>query len=94
MLMAEPWEPGTFWNVNLPHPAPGSAEPEIIHCPLDAAPLPLSYRIEGDIATYTGDYQARARRPGADIAVCFGGQIAVTRIRLLDPTAEPPLGAL
>jgi 5'-nucleotidase len=88
MLMAEPWEPGTFWNVNLPHPAPASAEPEIILCPLDAAPLPLNYRIEGDMITYTGDYQGRARRPGADVAVCFGGQIAVTRIRLLDPAGE------
>ena len=45
-LMAQPCEPGTFWNVNLPHPAPGSEEPEIILCPLDASPLPLDYRIE------------------------------------------------
>ncbi|HMF35223.1 MAG TPA: 5'/3'-nucleotidase SurE [Isosphaeraceae bacterium] len=93
MLMAEPWEAGTFWNVNLPHPAPGSAEPEIILCPLDASPLPLNYRIEGGMATYTGDYQGRTRRPGADVAVCFGGQIAVTQIRLLDPPGESVPGA-
>ncbi len=92
-LMAEPCEPGTFWNVNLPHPAPGSAEPEIILCPLDASPLPLDYRIEAGMATYTGDYQSRTRRPGADVAVCFGGQIAVTQIRLLDPPGESVRGA-
>lgn len=92
-LMARPCEPGTFWNVNLPHPAPGSEEPEIIHCPLDASPLPLDFRIEGDMATYTGDYQGRLRRPGADIAVCFGGNIAVTQIRLLDPPGESVRGA-
>lgn len=92
-LMAQRWEPGTFWNVNLPHPAPGSEEPEIVLCPLDTSPLPLDYHIEGGLATYTGNYQGRARRPGADVAVCFGGQIAVTQIRLLDPPGESPGGA-
>ena len=91
-LLAEPCAPGTFWNVNLPHPAPGSKEPEIILCPLDASPLPLDYRIEGNTATYTGDYQSRSRQPGADVAVCFGGQIAVTQIRLLYPPGEPVRG--
>ena len=91
--MAEPCEPGTFWNVNLPHLAPGSEEPEIILCPLDASPLPLDYRIEAGVATYTGDYQGRTRRPGADVAVCLGGQIAVTQIRLLDPPGESVRGA-
>jgi 5'-nucleotidase len=86
-LMAQPCEPGTFWNVNLPHPAPGSQEPELILCPLDASPLPLDYRIDRGMATYTGDYQGRARRPAADVAVCLDGQIAVTQIRLLDPLA-------
>jgi 5'-nucleotidase len=91
-LMAQPCEPGTFWNVNLPHPAPGSEEPDIILCPLDASPLPLDYRIEGGIARYTGDYQGRTRLPGSDVAVCFGGQIAVTQIWLLDPPGKSVLG--
>ncbi len=88
MLMAEPWKPGTFWNVNLPHLAPESDEPTIVFCPLDPSPLPLAYRLEGGIATYTGNYQGRARRSGADVAVCLGGQIAVTLLRLVDPTSE------
>jgi 5'-nucleotidase len=87
-LLRRPWEPGTFWNVNLPHPAPGSPEPEIVVCPLDPSPLPLTYRLEpdrdgnGELAHYCGDYQARERRPGGDVETCFGGRIAVTLLRL------------
>ena len=43
----QPWEPGTFWNVNLPHLAPEDPEPEVVFCPLDPSPLPLAYRVEG-----------------------------------------------
>ena len=89
-LMAMPWEPGTFWNVNLPHPAPGGPDPEIVSCPLDPSPLPMDFQLEGVLATYTGDYQARARRQGADVDVCFGGQIAVTLVRLFEHPGFPP----
>lgn len=83
-LLDTPWEPGTFWNVNLPHPTPGAAEPEIVFCPLDPSPLPVAYRLESDgrVAHYCGDYQSRARVPGADVDVCFGGRIAVSLVRV------------
>ncbi len=83
-LMARPWEPNTFWNVNLPHPEPGAADPAVVFCPLDPSPLPLDYRLESDglVAHYRGDYQARARVTGSDVDVCFGGRIAVTLVRL------------
>jgi 5'-nucleotidase len=83
-LLARPWEPGTFWSVNLPHPEPGAAEPEVVTCPLDPSPLPLAYRVEpcGGVAHYAGDYQSRARVAGSDVDVCFGGRIAVTLVRL------------
>jgi 5'-nucleotidase len=80
-LLAEPWEPGTFWNVNFPHLAPEDPEPEVVFCPLDLSPLPLYYHVAGDEAVYAGDYQTRVRRPGSDVEVCFGGRIAVTVIR-------------
>ena len=48
LLMARPPEPGTFWNVNLPHPEPGGADPDVVSCPVDASPLPLAYRLEFD----------------------------------------------
>ncbi len=81
-LMSIPWEAGTFWNVNLPHPAPGEAEPRVVFCDLDPSPLPLGFDLEGAQATYRGDYQKRARRPGCDVEVCFGGAISVTRLRV------------
>jgi 5'-nucleotidase len=84
-LLARPWEPGTFWNVNLPHPEPGAAEPRIVFCPLDPSPLPLNFLVEGDRAHYSGDYQGRARLPGTDVDVCFGGQVAVTLLRAGHP---------
>jgi 5'-nucleotidase len=83
-LLERPWESGTFWNVNLPHPPPGAPEPKVVFCPLDPSPLPVAYRLEsgGGVAHYSGDYQTRARIRGADVEVCFGGDIAVTLIRL------------
>jgi 5'-nucleotidase len=82
-LLGRPWEEGTFWNVNLPHLPPGVPDPEVVFCRLDPAPLPLSFRTEGELYHYDGDYHSRRRRPGADVDVCFGGRIAVTKIRLL-----------
>jgi 5'-nucleotidase len=81
-LMAQEWEPGTFWNVNLPHLEPGQPDPDIVFCSVDPSPLPLRYRVEGDRSTYTGDYQSRGRRPGFDVDVCFSGRIAVTLVRI------------
>ncbi|HJZ94515.1 MAG TPA: 5'/3'-nucleotidase SurE, partial [Gemmataceae bacterium] len=82
-LLARPWQPGTFWNVNLPHLAVDAPDPEIVCCPLDPHPLPLSYRHEEGMHYYDGDYHSRERTPGADVDVCFGGRIAVTKVRLL-----------
>lgn len=82
-LLPRPISTGTFYNVNFPHLDPGSPEPEMVHCPLDPNPLPLSYRHEEDGQHYyNGDYHARLRTPGADVDTCFGGRIAVTTIRL------------
>ena len=82
-LLARPTEPGLFYNVNLPHLAAAEDDPEIVFCPLDPHPLPLSYRHEQDSGLhYDGDYHARRRSLGADVDVCFGGRIAVTAIRL------------
>ena len=82
-LLSLPTSPGLFYNVNLPHLLPSEPEPEVVFCPLDSNPLPLSYRHEeGQGLVYDGNYQTRKRNPGADVEVCFGGRIAVTEIRL------------
>ncbi len=89
-LMAQPWEPGTFWNVNLPHPASEQPEPAVIFCPVDPSPLPLRYNVDGDRSMYAGDYQTRGRVPGSDVDICFSGGIAVTSVRVAgDPIRLP-----
>ena len=82
-LLARPWVPGTFWNINLPHLEPGAAPPPVVFCPLDPSPLPLGFREEGELLHYQADYHARRREPGHDVDVCFTGSIAVRQIRLL-----------
>jgi 5'-nucleotidase len=46
--------------------------------------LPLAYRVEEGRAVYVGNYHVRARRPRGDVDVCFGGQIAVTLVRVFE----------
>jgi 5'-nucleotidase len=82
-LLSREVEPGLFYNVNLPHLTADDPDPEVVFCPLDPHPLPLSYRHEeGGRHLYDGNYHARARTAGADVDVCFSGRIAVTAIRL------------
>jgi len=52
-----------------------------VWCALDPNPLPLSYRHEAEGFSYDGDYQRDGRKPGADVDVCFSGNIAITAIR-------------
>jgi 5'-nucleotidase len=81
-VLRQPWMPGTFWNINLPHLEPGTPAPEVVFCRLDPLPLPLSYRAEEELLHYDGDYHQRQRQEGCDVDVCFRGQIAVTRLTL------------
>ncbi|MBD2157860.1 5'/3'-nucleotidase SurE [Leptolyngbya sp. FACHB-16] len=81
-LMSLPTEPGLFWNVNLPHPEDETAEPEIIFCAMCTQPLPTEYVIEGEHYRYAGRFGDRRRDPGADVDVCFSGNIAVTAMRV------------
>jgi len=83
-LLARPIEQGLFYNVNLPILAPDAPDPKVIWCPLDPKPLPLNYRHEEESGLYfAGDYNLRHRTPGADVDVCFGGNIALTAVRML-----------
>lgn len=81
-LLTRSPEPGSFWNVNLPHLEPGSPEPEVVFCQPCIKPLPANYRIEGDNYYYAGKYAQRDRTPGSDVDVCFSGKIAITQIKL------------
>lgn len=81
-LIARPVEPGTLWNVNLPHLAPGSPPPAVVFCDVDPSPLPVSFREQDGGHVYNGVYHDRRRLPGRDVDVCFSGRIAVSRVRV------------
>ena len=87
-LMQRPLQPGQFWNINLPHLAPDAADPEIVFCPLDRSPLPVSFHYEGRVDAegtlwrYNGVYHQRRREAGSDIDICFSGRIAVSLLSL------------
>ena len=81
-LRATDHEPGTFWNVNLPHPDDASPELPWVECDPDARALDIAYEPTADGYRYAGDYHARPRTPGKDADTCFNGKIAVSRIRV------------
>ncbi|MEM9213159.1 MAG: 5'/3'-nucleotidase SurE [Cyanobacteria bacterium P01_F01_bin.150] len=85
-LLATPIPDGTFWNVNLPSRPEDSAEfndePDIIECPLCTQPLPIEHRVDGESLCFIGRYDQRPRDKGADVDVCFSGNIAITSVRL------------
>lgn len=81
-LLNRPLATGCYWNVNLPHLEPGSAEPEIVFCEASTQPLPVDYRVEGNVYHYQGEYAKRDRVPGTDVDICFSGNIAVTQLKL------------
>jgi 5'-nucleotidase len=83
-LIVRQHQPGLFYNVNLPHLPPDSATPDVVWCELDPNPLPLNYRHEEESGLFfAGDYRLRDRTHGADVDVCFGGNITITAVRLL-----------
>jgi 5'-nucleotidase len=90
-LMAHPPEAGTFWNVNLPHPEPGGPEPEMVYCQVDPSPMALAFREESGGLVYDGNYQRRPRQPSKDVDVCFGGQIAVSKVQVISSVSAAEL---
>jgi len=86
-LLATELQPGEFWNVNLPAVTGGETElekdePEIIFCDRCTQPLPTEFSIDEDGFRYVGAYENRARDTGADVDVCFGGNISAVKIKL------------
>ena len=75
--------PGEFWNVNLPNLPADAPPPEVVECPADGSPLGLGYRLTPDGWAYAANYHDRPRTTGSDVDVCFGGAIAVSRLRVV-----------
>ena len=82
-LEDRPLEPGAFWNVNFPCVDGEDAEPRIIFCERSRHPLPVKYEMADGGLRYVGEhYHRRTREKGSDVDVCFGGDIAVSKIHL------------
>lgn len=85
-LESLPWKPRQnaprLWNINLPHlDAPPNGLPPIQHCVPCTRPLPVSYTLKGGAYYYDGGrYHTRSREAGTDVAVCFGGSIAISAL--------------
>ena len=85
--------PGTFWNVNLPHPADESARHELVFCPMDPSPHAFQYENRNGDLHWISDFHDRPRRAGHDVDVCMGGEIAITEIPIQPIFGAPPLPA-
>jgi len=87
-LLDRPPRPGTFWNVNLPHPTDESPTREIVFCPMDPSPHAFEYDHRNGELHWVSDFHSRPRLPGHDIDVCMGGRIAITEIPVQPPFTE------
>ena len=87
-LLAQPLNDGEFWNVNYPHLPAGQTEmPARISCHPCRAPLNVSYettRLGPSVTShrYTASYASRPVEKDSDVAVCFAGGVAVSRVRI------------
>lgn len=87
-LLEIPLAAGEHWNINLPHVPQAEGLPERHHCRPSQEPLPVSFsKRDTDEGVceydYNGVYSERLREAGSDIDVCFGGKIAISKLRLV-----------
>lgn len=80
-LLASP-PPDGFWNVNFPIWEPSQPEPQLVECRLDLNRHDVRFEPLDDRWHYRGIYRDRPRSDGHDVDVCFGGQIALTRLTI------------
>ena len=79
---------GEFWNANLPAPPGTPVDPAaapsapIVECPVDPSPGALGFERTDRGFAWRADYHARPRRAHHDVDVCFGGRVALTRLRV------------
>lgn len=82
MLLNQNLSAGCYWNVNLPHPLERHASIKHRFCEPDINPHKYTYRHDGNMYTYHGTIHERPRDPDCDVAVCFGGDVSISRLVL------------
>ncbi|MFM8415838.1 MAG: 5'/3'-nucleotidase SurE [Planctomycetota bacterium] len=83
LLRSRPAGAGEFWNVNLPDLEAGVTAPPVVECAVDPSPFTLEYRLADGGWHYGASYHERPRVAGGDVATCFGGAIALSRLRVV-----------
>jgi 5'-nucleotidase len=84
-VLDSPAEPGEFWCANLPDPTGPELhdEPtEIVECLVDPSASAIGYERTPAGVRWKADYHSRPRRARHDVDVCFGGSVALTRMRV------------
>jgi 5'-nucleotidase len=81
-LFERPLPAGQLYNVNLPF-APESELPEIVYCAPDPSPHDVRYAAEDGAFSYCGVFLNRPRLADRDVAVVFGGKIAVSVLSIV-----------
>ncbi|MBF2095764.1 MAG: 5'/3'-nucleotidase SurE [Synechococcales cyanobacterium K44_A2020_017] len=81
-LLGLPQKPGCFWNVNLPHLGDDDPPPNLVFCSCCTQPLPTEFEVIDQQFRYTGEYGDRTHDPNSDVAVCFGGNVAISQVCL------------
>ncbi len=81
-IMQLPLSPGQFWNINLPHPLDLDTTPDYEICPVEKNPQKYQFIKNSAAYGYAGSIHDRPRVPGSDVAVCFGGRISVSRLKI------------
>lgn len=85
--------PDAFWNVNLPLPAADGTAVACRVVPHSVDPMPMVFTTDASAGDdearyqYAGQYADRKADPDTDVAAVFGGDVAITCIRLA-ATAE------
>jgi 5'-nucleotidase len=92
-LLAMPPSPGSFWNVNLPHPADESSDHDVVFCPLDPSAHHFEYEAREGELHWQSDFHSRPRIPDHDIDICMGGRVSITEIHfhLSPPDDDDPI---
>lgn len=87
-LLVQPLADGEYWNVNYPHLVAGPIDlPLRVKCHPCRAPLNVSYestRLGSHVTShrYTATYAERPVEADSDVAVCFGGHVAISLLHL------------
>lgn len=88
-LLTEPLGEGQFWNVNFPHHPTGDLQlPPRVPAQPSREPLKVSFAHQSAetpgrmIFQYNAQYKDRPAPHGTDVAVCFGGKVAVSLLNI------------